>query len=312
MVTNRVYKVLVTNGVEGASLAAATAGQFLILKNNGSKFTATDTVKEGDDFRIAVKQADGSVVISDTLSPKNILSFEKQVYRAKVEQVVTVTPDAPVAGKEYSLSVIEVSDKEILQQRQAKRSYSSVADAASTATTIAADLAAKVNADPAAVVTASAAAGVITLTAKAVSDTPNIVGQFPAQIVVEVFLSEGSAEGFLKKAGSVVYTTAPDYGSGRYSQVRRLEANGQGYVGVTNRTAFPIEQGLYQAVSGTNYDLIVIDAERVYDSNSETFGRVKSNITTIVAITAGSAAAFEAILNPYLASADVEASTVEG
>jgi hypothetical protein len=312
MVTNRVYKVLVTTGTAATTVAGVTAGKFAVLKKDGSPFTAGDTITQGDAFQVVVGAPDGTRVFSDLLSLKNVKKYEKTAFRARVEQVIDVTVGTPVAGQEYILTIIDLSDKEILQRRQNKRSYSSIATASSTATTVAADFAAQINADPAINVTASSSAADLTLTADAIETTANIVGEYQPQVFFDAELAVADPQNYLTKFGSVAYTTTVDFGSGNFDQIRTLEQRGQGYVGVTNRTKFPVEAGQYLSVAGTNYDVYIIEADRVYSSNSYTFGDVKSPVSLIIACTAGAGTALEALLTPLIASAPNEALSVVG
>lgn len=295
MVTNRVYKVLVSNGTEGTSLATASAGNYLILKADGTKWATSDTPTKADTFKIAVKAADGSWVFSDLIRVGDVRNLRLQAYAARVEQVITITPDTPVAGVEYTLSIFDKSDKDILQMRQNKREYSVIAATGETATTLNAKFIAKINADTTSVVTASGTATLI-LTAKSVETTANIIGEYTPQVFFDVTLQTVDPNNYLTKSGTIVYTTAPTFGSGNFEQVRRLEQRGQGYVGITNRTHFPVETGLYMSAAGTNYDVVVLEAEKTSDSNSETFGEVKAPITEIIALTAGSSATFVTLL----------------
>lgn len=316
MVTNRVYKVLVTTGgAAAATVAALTAGQWIIVKKDGTPFVATDTITQGDKFRIVVAGPDGSRVFSDLISLKDVKAYEKQVYAARVEQVVTVTLATPVAGIQYNVSVIDRSDKEILQARQNKRTYGIVAAAGETVTTLGDKFRAAINADSASTVTATGTTTLI-LTAKSVAGVANIVGEYPAQYYFEAFSSAIDNTiypiPFPTASGTVVYTTAPNFGSGTFPQVRTLEQRGIGYTGVTNRTKFPVEQGEFLSVAGTNYDLYTLEEDHLHDTNAVTSGEVTAPRTTIIAITAGAGTAFEAVLTPYIASEPAEALTVEG
>lgn len=316
MVTNRVYKVLVTTGgAAAATVAALTAGQWIIVKKDGTPFVATDTITQGDKFRIVVGAPDGTRIFSDLISLKDVKSYEKQAYAARVEQVVTVTLATPVAGIEYSISVIDKSDKEILQARQNKRSYSVVAASGETVTTLGDKFRAQINADIASTVTATGTTTLV-LTAKSVANTPDMIGEYPAQYFFEVFSSSIDNTvypiPFPSASGTVAYTTAPNFGSGLSTQVRKLEQRGIGYTGVTNRTKFPVEQGQFLSVIGTNYDLYTLEEDHVHDTNVVVEGEKAAPRTTIIAITAGAGTAFEAILTPYIQSEPAEALTVEG
>jgi len=297
MVTNRVYRVLATNGTEAASVAALTAGQYVILKEDGSKLATADTITDEDFFTIVVKAPNGELVFSSRLRGKDIKQVNNGAYRARVEQVSTVTVAAPTAGQEYNLAIINTSDKEILTMRQNKRSYSVPAVVGETATTLADKFRTKINDDPASVVTASGSGASIILTADSIASTADLIGEYQSQYTFEVFLSEVNNFGYALAFGSVAATTAADPGAGNFDQVRTLEQRGQGYVGVTNRTKWPVEPGLYTTVSGVNYDVIIVEAEREYESNSATFGLVQSPVSVIIPVTSGAGVALLALIN---------------
>ena len=312
-VTNRVFKVLVTTGgAQAANIAGLTSGKYIVLKKDGTPYTAGDTIAAGDTFTVGVGSPNGGIVFGDPIAVKDITAYEKQVYRAKVEQVVTVVADTPVAGTEYSLLVNERSDKEILPMRQAIRRYVIVAVTGETAATLAAKFIARINADPASVVVASGTGANIVLTAKAAPTAANSAGEYDHQNFFSVSTAQGDNFGYFTAWGTVTYTTAPDFGSGSFIQVRRLEQRGIGYTGVTNRTLFPVETGDFLSVAGTNYDVYVIEQQNRHESGVYTIGQVKAPISLIIAVTAGQGTALEAILNPLIASAPNEALSVEG
>lgn len=312
MVTNRVYKVLVTTGgAAQATVAAITAGTYAVIKKDGTVFTAGNTITAGDEFQIVVGAPDGTRVFSDLIKVRDVNAFEKAVYAAPVEQVITIVADVPVAGQEYAINIIDNSDKEILQMRQAKKVYT-VTATDNLAATVATQFRTKINADPYAIVVASGSGANIVLTAKVTESTANIIGEYSAQTTFDAFGVEVNVFEQYNAFGTKTYTTAPNYGSGNFAQIRTLEQRGQGYIGVTNRTKFPIEAGQYLSVAGTNYDTYVIEAERTYNSNSATFGLVKSPVSLILAVTAGQGTALEAILTPLIQSAPAEALTIDG
>lgn len=316
MTTNRVPKVLVTTGgAAAATVAALTAGQWIIVKKDGTPYVATDTIAAGDKFRIVVGGANGDRIFSDLINLKDVKSYEKQVYAARVEQVVTVTLATPVAGIEYTVSVIDKSDKEILQMRQNKRTYSVVATTGETATTLTAKFIALINADVASTVTASGTATLI-LTADSVAGVADITGSFPAQYFFEAFSSAIDNTvypiPFPSASGTVVYTTPAGFGSGTFAQVRKLESDNLGYTGITNITKFPFPTASYNSVSSATYDLYVLEEDHLHDTNAVVSGEITTPRTTIVAINAGQGTAFEAILTPYIASKPAEALSVEG
>lgn len=307
-VTNRVYKVLVTTGgAAQAGVSALTAGTWVITKKDGTAYAAGNTIAQSDTFQIVVGDQNGQPVFSDPIKVKDITSFAKQVFAAKVEQVVTVTVGTPVSGTEYSLLVNNQSDKEILPMRQNLRRYTVLAGSADTATTVATSFFNKINADPASAVSATnPSAGVVVLTAKAVANTVNAVGEYYDQTFFTAELDVQDINGYYVSWGTIVNTTAPNFGSGNFYQVKTLEQFGLGYTGVTNRRGFPVDLGNYLSVSGTNYDVYVIESLASAESGLVTVGRIQSPVTTIIAVTTAATTQFDAVLSPLIQSAPTE------
>lgn len=297
MATNRVDKVLVTTGTAQATVGALTPRDYIVIKRDG---TVNTPIAPGDEFQIVVGATDGSRLFSDWIRANDIKAVTAEDYAAKVEQVVTITVDAPSIGSEYSLVIVNKSDKEILQHRQDKRSYQVVAGTGETADTLAAKFRDAINDDPAAPVVASGAAAAIVLTAKNVAATADRAGGFTPQIYFSAGIYEVDLFGYYATAGTVVETTAPDFGSGNYWQVRTMEAAQAGYQGYLNRTLFPADVYPYGSVAGTNYDYIVIEDDARYTTNSVVLNKTDSPRTTVLAITAGGGASLETIFAEYL------------
>lgn len=296
MVTNRVDKILVTSGTQASTVAAATAGQYVVLVDGESNNTPiTDELS----FRVALKKADGSVKYSDTIKGRDIKSVKVEPYQAVVEQVSTVLFTTPVAGLEYRLSIVDRSDKEILQRRQDKRTYQVIAAEGETAATLATKFRDSINSDQDAPVSATVSTATLTLTAKAKVVTQNAAGQFGLQHYFEVGVTEVDGLAPYKKFGTVTQTVAPNFGSGTFAQVRELEQDTAGYEGFLNRTQFPVVQPSYDSVASATYNLIVIEYDNNYWSNSVVYGKVDSPITLVIA-SSGVTTALETIFAEYL------------
>lgn len=307
MVTNRVFKVLATNGTAMTNFADATAGRYLIIKEDGSTVTATTALDRDEKVQLVVNVA-GTKVYSDKFRPADITAYNTEAYAAKTEQVVTVTPGTPVADMEYTVAIINKSDKEILQMRQDKRTYTIKAAVGETATTLVTKFKDLINADPASVVVASGTATLI-LTAKSVAGDADIVGNYPSQYIFDVFLKVTNPAAIYRDPqgfGSQV-TTGPAFGNGQYFQIAKLEKEQLGYTGVTNRTKFPVEVGQFTAVAGTNYDVAVLEIDNRHDTNSVTEGEKRAPISLIVAAQAGSSAGLFAIFARLAGSGDIAA-----
>lgn len=305
MVTNRVYKVLVTNGTEGSSLAALTAGQYIVVDESGTKVTATTELLPETKVQIVVQGSDGKIY-SDLIRVKDVVKYSKEAYRARVAAVKTVTFSTPVAGYEYNLLITDTSDKEILQHRQNRRQYTVIAGTGETATTLGDKFRAKIAADPASIVVASGTSTLV-LTAKAFSTQADAVGEYAEQYTFEVAANQypNTVPKVLQyqSAGTIANTTTADFGSGNGTQIVEMEQRGLGYRGIDNRSHFPVVLPAIQASATGTYDVYVLENENEYNSNSETFGRVSSPISTIIAVTAGAGTAtiepiLEHIANP--------------
>lgn len=297
MSTNRVDKVLVTSGTEKESVALLAAGDYVVLVDGKA---ANTPIVEGDSFRVAVKSLDDSVKYSNTIHSKDIKSIKVEPYAPVVEQVVTVTMDAPVAGLEYTLTLVDRSDKEILQRRQDKRTYQVVAVDGDTADSIAAKFATELSNDKTTFVTASAAGAVLTITAKAKVTKANAAGQFGLQHYFEVGCGVADTREQYTKFGTVAYTVQPDFGSGSYGDVRTLEFESAGYSGFLNRTLFPVIQPSFDSQIGKTYDYIVIEYDNNYWTNSVVAGKVDSGITLVLAVEAGNTEGLETIFEEYI------------
>jgi len=302
-VTNRVFKVLATNGTAMADLADTGAGEYLVIKEDGSAVTAATALDRDEKVQVVVNSPSGIKVFSDKIRIGDITAYNTQAYAALAEQVITWTPPTPVAGVEYNLSIIDKSDKEILQQRQSKRSYTVVAGTGETPTTLGDKFRAAIAADSASSVVGSGTATVI-LTAKSIASAANIIDETPAQIVFDIFVSQIVSGGFPTAAGTVAYTTAVGFGSGQYFQIHKLEQRGIGYTGVSNRTKFPVESGQFLAVAGVNYDVAVVEFDNRHDTNVVVEGEKRAPETLILAVTTGASAGLFAILARLAGSGD--------
>lgn len=175
MVTNRVDKIMVTSGTAGSTVAGLTAGQYIAIDETGAVVTA---LAAGEKFQIVLRKQDGTLKYSDIIDTDDIRSVKVEAASPVVEQEVEIALDAPVAGQEYLLTIVDKSDKEVLQRRQDKRTYQVIAEVGETATTLGDKFEAAVNADANAPVIATNAAGTITLEAKPKVVTQNAAGQF--------------------------------------------------------------------------------------------------------------------------------------
>lgn len=304
-VTNRVFRVLTAGNVTPAAtgISSLAVGELIVIKRDGTKALASDLTSfelNNDELQIVIGNGGFSPQKSDFFKPSDISKYTLQAYSAEVQKVITIDYSAEVAptnNYEYVLVVNEVSDKEILQQRQARKQYTYVATAADTVITIVNVLATMVNADPYSAVIATVGGTLLTLTAKDTSTQAQryVTGEFRNQInfeinskVVQSGINNSGFNNYYTKFGVVsspvlgVYTP-PAYGEGTFRQLYKLERTSQGYKGVTNWMKFPIDLGEYYIQQGSTYDVRILEFEKMHDTGLATLPRVKSPQTYILA-----------------------------
>ena len=310
---NQTVLVSKTVTVDATTLADLADGELALIKPNGTLLTAGDDVADAPSIYIVQGTATaGNPKYSQKITGKNITKFSGVSYAAPVQEVVTipdttaiVTTASATEETTYVVHIIFKHDKEVGSKRQLARAIYYVAPKGTTSANVLVGLAAAINANALAkqYVTATIAADDLVITGKA-QDYNVILGY--KQVSFEVGI-----EGY----GSVTITktTAPDPGVGTYAKVTDLEYFAIGNRGITNRTDFPVPTAAWEtfAVSGTTYDMYVIDSFDKHASG-DVNTQVESPLQTIIAIPAGSAngTAFEALINPYVASVGLEAVTL--
>jgi hypothetical protein len=99
--------------------------------------------------------------------------------------------------------------------------------------------------------------------------------------------------------------TGPTYGSGNWEQIRDLENDVQGYLGVSNLTHFPVIRPDYETVVDETYDIVVIEHDVPYQSPDNQYVKQAPQTTVIVipyTATSNQMDSVLAQLNPWMAS----------
>lgn len=311
----RNQKVLVskTVTVDATTLADLAEGELALIKPNGTLLTAGDDVADAPQFFIVQGTSTaGAPKFSQKITGKNITKFSGTSYAAPVQQVVTVPDTTAVvttasATNEttYVIHIVFKHDKEIGSKRQLARAISYVAPAGTTTANVLIGLAAAINAN------ALAKQYVVATIA---SDDLVITGLAQAYTLINGYKLVSFTVGIEGYSTVVITrTTAPDKGVGSYALVADLEYFAIGNSGITNRVDFPVPTAAWaiDAVLGTTYDVYVIDSFDKHAS-ADVNGQIESPLQTIIAVPAGSAngTAFEALINPYVASVGLNAVTL--
>jgi hypothetical protein len=113
----------------------------------------------------------------------------------------------------------------------------------------------------------------------------------------------------IDSTSTTVTTTGPTYGSGNWEQVRDMEKDARGHIGVSNKTHFPVLEPASSVVITSFYDIISIEHDLSYLAPNNQ-GFEKTGVTTEIAMAtaetgtnAGNATTLLlAVLNPWMAS----------
>jgi hypothetical protein len=313
---NRVEKVLIGKDIDrtaanvaGAAIkvvvANAVDGEILVLDKNKSVLAAGATVADSDTIFIAQATSKTfdytnelgtavtgarELIFSDPIQGKLVRSYKGMSYAAAVEGSVAYVLTAlhpVVLGREYIIRLVYTDMEEYPGQFTQTYRYTATAADVLAIDTFGAAFAAKINGHSGRRVQATYTAGTDTLliTAKAVPG--NAIDGYK-QVTFKSYFNYVDAN--TRWAPVTVTSTtvvATDPGSGTYAIVRDMELQQLPYRGVTNFTAFPIITPLLSSVSGSYYDLIVIEHDREYMSPGiNTFQQ--TSLTTVLALATAS------------------------
>jgi hypothetical protein len=311
--------------VAGAAITTTTGssgladGEIVVLDKDFKVLAAGATIADTDIIYICqgtgetydyVNELDSSVtsnrriILSDPIEGKLVKKYTGVSYSAKAEQVVTITPDTPVLGTEYLVRIVYKDMNE--HPGQFTQTYRAIADGTNVDTNLIDLLLARINGHKGSRVVASGTTTLI-LTAKPIPECTTSLSDLEEfrMVEFEAFIIKIDSDGNWADSGSVAYTTAADYGSGTWEQVRDIERRALPYRGVTNFTLFPVKQPDMSTVKSATYDLIVIESDKSYLSPDNQYVK-QAPLTTIIAFVVPTTGTQEANvlaqLNPWFAS----------
>lgn len=245
--------------------------------------------------------------VSDEIQGALVKSYKGVSYDAKSEQIDSwdVTGIVPTAGTEYLLRVVYTDMNE--HPGQFTQTYRYTAPTAVLAT-LTAGMAAKVNAHVGRRVQATSTGTTIVLTGLPMPEVTTGLTDFDkfSMVEFESFLNYVDADGYWAEVGGTLTRTAADYGQGTWELMRDAEKDCWGYLGITNRTQYPVQLPTAQVVKSATYDQIVIEHDTEYLSPDNQYRKTTPSTTIIgmVVPTAGHTmeTAVLAQLNPWMAS----------
>lgn len=315
----------VTNGIgsEHFSLSAHIAdGEIVVLDKFKRVLAAGSTIADTDVIYICQGTANtysytpesGAAVtsskrlrISDPIEGKKVKTYNGESYTAKSEQVTTLdfTGVVPVVGTEY---IIRVIYKDVWEHPgQFTATYRYISTTATLATFLDA-LVLKINKHSGRRIIATDTATALILTGLPIPQSTTGTADLDVFTMVDfkVIANYVNLKGLWTVVGLTSNTTvAPNYGTGNWENVRDIERAAWGYLGITNRTHYPIILPDVMTSASSTYDMITIEHDASYLSPDNQYVK-QAPLTTQIAFVVPSAGTQEssvlAVLNPWFAS----------
>jgi len=277
------------------------AGEILVFDKNkvilaaGATISDTDTIYigQGTDVTFDYTNLQGTavtgarkIIFSDPIQGSKVRSFVGRSYTVKAEKVVTLAAvTAPlVQGTEFKLRFVYKDVKE--HPGQFTQTYRFPLGSTLTTTALFNGLRAAMNADSGRRVDGTGGATLI-LTGKEQPECCTALTDIDKFRMTDfdVFLTYVDSEGndVAVTGAAQTLTTALEYGSGNWEQIRDLEKYMIGHMGNTNKTHFPILQRSFDTVVDSFYDLIVIEHDKTYLAPNNQ-GVEQTPISTVLAI----------------------------
>jgi len=312
-------------GVTGAEVMAD--GEIIVLDKNKTVMAAGNTIADHDTIFIA--QGTGvtfgysniqdtpfvgcrKLQISDPIEGAKVRSYVGRSYAVKDEKDVTLAAvTAPlVQGTEFKLRIVSKDIKE--HPGQFTQTYRFVLGATLTTNALFTGLAAAVNGDSGRRVTATAGATLLLTGLEQPECCTGLTDIDKFRMTdFDVFLTYVDSDGndVAVTGAAQTLTTALEYGSGNWEQIRDLEKYMIGHMGNTNKTHFPVLEKDFDTVVDSFYDMIVIEHDKSYLAPNNQ-GVEQTPITTVLAIATATTginagnqtATILSVLNPWMAS----------
>lgn len=211
----------------------------------------------------------------------NIKKVTGRAYTAAAEQVDTITFSlTPVAGTEYTIRIVY---KDLYQHKgQFTYTYRYIAVTGDTSATMATAFGKLINKHKDARVSASVSDAALTITAKVIPNSNREAIDEYRQVIFKTVLFSSNFG-----ATSIANTTLPSKGFGTPKLVRDLEKHALSYIGISNRTWFPVVKPDLTTDMAATYNGIVIESEIEYQSPDNQYKK-KTPVSTNIFLACGS------------------------
>lgn len=300
-------------------------GEVFVCDKNKSLLPAGSTISDSEVIYIGVGLP-GEVTYNDAagnslttrklrwspaINGKRIKSYVGVPYTARVQQSISFvnTGLAPTAGTEYIVRVIYKDMVEHPGQFTHTYRYIATSSDASSVDVFFANLAAKINAHKGRRVEASvnATTDTLTLTAKAIPESTTSLNNIDEDrpVLFDAFIDYVSSTGRWVSYGATKTVTPMTYGSGNWYQVRDREKNALGYLGVLNRTKFPVKKPDFSTVVDETYNTIIIEFDSDIKAANDRYTTASQTVEIFIPDNASGNQMSDilAVLNPWMESA---------
>jgi hypothetical protein len=222
--------------------------------------------------------------MSDPIKGNLVKSYTGKSYTAKAEQVTTFDVTAlaaVVVDTEYLIRIVYKDMNEHPGQFTATYRHT---PAVTTLATFTDNMMDAVNAHAGRRVQATSTGTTIVLTGLPMPECTSTVTDIDkfSMVQFEAYLLYVTSKGYWAECTiTSKVTTGPTYGSGTWESIRDMEKESWGYLGITNRTQFPVQLPDACVVKNATYDLIHIEHENDYLSPDNQYVKNFPLLTTI-------------------------------
>jgi hypothetical protein len=311
----------VTTGY-GVSTGYVANGEILVLdkykKVLGVGATISDTdviyICQGLGTSFSIANEAGTAItgyhlrMSDPIDGKNVKNWNGKAYVAKAEQTTTLDFTAVAAfvvGTEYIIRIIYRDIWEHPGQYTATYRYTPTV---TTLATVLTALAAKINAHSGRRVSASATATTLVLTGLPIPQCTTGVNDLDPFTMVEFVTDVDyvNSSGYWTSIGLTSNTVVePVYGTGNWENVRDIERAAWGYLGITNRTHYPIILPDVMTDATKTYNIYTIEHDNAYLSPDNQYVKhtpITTQIAFVVPSSGNQKGAVLGVLNSWMES----------
>lgn len=300
---------------------ALNVGEIALFDQDGKIITSAAEVSKAKKVRfglveskMSVSKPDGTVVEDNNIRYSQFIdrnrvtspNVEVKPFAASAEETYTIDLSAVTATEEDKRFAVKFIYRDLSEYKfQVTKTYDFYAVKGSTGAQIAEGLGKAINKDKERRIVASVAGSVITVTALPKTDNEGLeaINNY-SQVSMEVYAFESNSKGLVNSQTPIVgavmtKTVVATPGKGNAKIVRDREKEALGYLGITNRTQFPVIKPSLNTDLSKEYETLVIEWDNLYRSPDNQY--VKSTPLAVEIYASGaSATAHQALFNAIL------------